>query len=219
MTINHHPDDDIILSYAAGSLAESWSLAVAAHLSFCPVCRDAVALAESVGGDCLANMDQENMAPGALAQVLRRLDDMPRETFAQKVAEPPGPGNSLPGVLQRYVGDDFDRLPWQRLGGGAYQYLIKTDDDEAQARLLKISAGRPVPSHGHGGRELTLVLSGEFQDEISVFGLGDLEDVAEETVHKPVAGAQEDCICLAVTDAPLTFQEFIPRILQPMLRI
>jgi putative transcriptional regulator len=46
-----------------------------------------------------------------------------------------------------------------------------------------------------------------------------MEDVDAETVHKPVAGVGEDCICLAVTDAPLRFTEFLPRILQPILKI
>ena len=62
-------------------------------------------------------------------------------------------------------------------------------------------------------------MSGSFEDEISKFGAGDLEDVAEETLHKPVAAPGDDCICLAVTDASLRFKELIPRILQPVLHI
>ncbi|MEQ8255670.1 MAG: transcriptional regulator, partial [Roseovarius confluentis] len=37
--------------------------------------------------------------------------------------------------------------------------------------------------------------------------------------HTPVAEVGADCICLAVTDAPLRFRGFIPRIAQPFLRI
>jgi putative transcriptional regulator len=37
--------------------------------------------------------------------------------------------------------------------------------------------------------------------------------------HTPVADIHEDCICLAVTDAPLTFSGLIPKLAQPFLRI
>ena len=39
MSIRHHLTDDLLLAYAAGSLNEGWSLAIATHLSLCPDCR------------------------------------------------------------------------------------------------------------------------------------------------------------------------------------
>jgi putative transcriptional regulator len=218
MTVRHHPENDLLLSYAAGSLAESWSLAIASHLSHCPVCRGDLALAETVGGALLNEMAAEKMAPDALDRVLAQITVTEQDTLPAQVLSA-GPAPVFPNPLREYVGGDIDQVPWQRLGNDAFQYLIETADHEAQARLLRIKAGRPVPSHGHGGRELTLVLCGSFIDELSEFGPGDLEDVGEETVHKPVAGGGEDCVCLAVTDAPLKFKEFLPRILQPILKI
>ena len=50
MTIHHHLNDDLLLDYAAGTLSEGWSLAVACHLAMCPQCRDQLALAEATGG-------------------------------------------------------------------------------------------------------------------------------------------------------------------------
>ena len=218
MTVHHHPGSDLLLSYAAGSLAESWSIAIAAHLSHCPACRQDIELAEAVGGVLLHDVAAEHMAPGALEHVLEAIGHTGQEAPLAAIA-PAGPAPILPKSLRDYVGGDVDDVSWQRLGKGAFQYPIETRDDEAKARLLRIKAGRPVPSHGHGGRELTLVLAGRFEDEISAFGPGDMEDVDEEIVHKPIAGDGEDCICLAVTDAPLRFKEFLPRILQPILKI
>lgn len=218
MTVHHHPGDDLLLSYAAGSLAESWSLAIAAHLSHCPICRRGIEVAETVGGTLLHDMSGEEMTPGALDHVLDAITRTDQEAPVATLA-PEAPAPVFPKALRDYIGGDVDAVPWQRLGNDAFQYLIETADDDAQARLLRIRAGKPVPSHGHGGRELTLVLAGRFDDELSSFGPGDLEDVDEETVHKPVAGGGEDCICLAVTDAPLKFKEFLPRLLQPMLKI
>ena len=86
-------------------------------------------------------------------------------------------------------------------------------------RLLRIPAGKPVPEHGHGGRELTLVLSGSFSDSTGRFSRGDLEDADETLEHQPIAGEEEDCICLAVTDAPLRFKSRLLRLVQPVLGI
>ena len=35
--------------------------------------------------------------------------------------------------------------------------------------------------------------------------------------HQPVAGPEEDCICLAITDAPLKFRSRLLRLVQPFL--
>lgn len=176
--------------------------------------------AEEVGGVLLNEIEPVPMIPDSLDHVFDAIhEDQMSGTAIPARKEEDAPGSCLPRSVQAYVGGDLENLPWQRLGNDGYQFLIDTNDQSAQARLLRIKAGRPVPSHGHNGRELTLVLTGAFEDEISRFGVGDLEDVDEETVHKPVAGTNEDCICLAVTDAPLRFKEFLPRLLQPMFKI
>jgi putative transcriptional regulator len=82
-----------------------------------------------------------------------------------------------------------------------------------RTRLLWIKAGAKVPTHTHGGREYTLVLQGSFSDESGRFGRGDVEVADAEVTHKPVAGSECDCICLAVTDAPLRMTGPIGRIL------
>jgi len=84
---------------------------------------------------------------------------------------------------------------------------------------LRIPAGRPVPEHGHGGLELTLVLSGAFMDGEERFGPGDVQEANEDLVHTPHTVAGEDCICLAITDAPLRFSSRIVRMMQPLLNI
>jgi putative transcriptional regulator len=86
-------------------------------------------------------------------------------------------------------------------------------------RLLRIPAGKPVPEHGHGGRELTLVLSGSFHDGEKLFARGDLDEADASVQHQPVATPDEDCICLAVTDAPLKFRSWLVRLVQPVLGI
>ena len=54
MTISHHPGEDLLLDYVSGSLAETWSIALAAHLALCPICRRTVSELEAVGGELMS---------------------------------------------------------------------------------------------------------------------------------------------------------------------
>ncbi len=213
MTPRHHISDDLLLSYAAGSLAEGWSLAVATHLSLCPECRDRLMTAEAAGGELLDALEPTPLASDTWASVRARLgtpDELPRVQPDTAI---------LPQPLRDYVGGDVDAIRWRMLGKGAAQLRIKTGDSETQVRLLRIPAGKPVPEHSHGGRELTVVLTGAFHDGTTLFSRGDLEEADSDIQHIPTATPDADCICLAVTDAPLRFRGWIVRALQPVLGI
>ncbi|MEC7669330.1 MAG: ChrR family anti-sigma-E factor, partial [Pseudomonadota bacterium] len=124
----------------------------------------------------------------------------------------------LPSPLAEYVGGGLDKIKWKSAGMGVKQAVLATNDD-AVARLLYIPAGTAVPDHGHAGLELTCVLQGAFRDEDMRFARGDIEVATEEVDHTPIADISEDCICLAVTDAPLKFKGWLPRLAQPFLGI
>ena len=218
MSISHHISDDLLLSYAAGSLAEGWSIAVATHLALCPACRRRLSVAEGIGGELLETMEDEASVDRSWASVRNRLQQ-PEAAAPVNSASPGGRGGGIPEPLRSYVGGDFDDLKWRPLGRGAYQIRIPTADRETMVRLLRIPAGKPVPEHSHGGRELTLVLAGSFHDGTGLFARGDLEDADASLTHQPVATPETDCICLAVTDAPLRFRSWIMRTIQPLLGI
>jgi len=220
VTIRHHISDDLLMSYAAGSLAEGWSIAVATHLALCPSCRRRLTVAEGIGGALLETMADDALVEDSWASVRNRLQQQPTNpSVALRTSPPTGHGSGLPEPLRSYVGGDIDALKWRPLGRGAYQIPIRTGDRETRVRLLRIPAGRPVPEHSHGGRELTLVLHGSFIDGDDIFARGDLEDADASVTHQPVATPDTDCICLAVTDAPLKFRSWIVRAMQPMLGI
>ena len=54
---------------------------------------------------------------------------------------------------------------------------------------------------------------------MALFARGDIEDADEDLQHVPTATADADCICLAVTDAPLRFRSWLVRLVQPVLGI
>ena len=215
--ISHHPAGDLLLSYSAGSLGEGWSLAVATHLAYCQSCRQEASAADELGGALLQAEDTADVAPSLFDELLPKLD-LDGDTETGLVEDRTFIQAEVPVPLRNYIGDTFKYVPWSSLGGGAFQYMIDTGD-EGQARLLKIPAGCAVPEHGHIGRELALVLRGSFSDQIGNFEPGDLEDADDALVHQPLAGRETACICLAVTSAPLRFKNWLPRLLQPLIKI
>ncbi|MEM8729910.1 MAG: ChrR family anti-sigma-E factor [Pseudomonadota bacterium] len=220
--IKHHLTDDILMAYATGNLSEAFSLMVATHVSLCDTCRAQLETFEALGGALLDEalddldtmpIDGVAMDTGSFAATLARV--------AASDATRPAPRRSagvLPTPLQDYVGGDIDQIRWRPVGMGVKQAILKTSA-EASARLLYIPAGMAMPDHGHHGTEVTMVLQGAFQDEGDYFGRGDVEIADEDLHHTPVADTSEDCICLAVTDAPLRFTSLLPRLAQPFLRI
>ena len=212
MKINHHLSEPLLMGYAAGYLPEAFSLAVAAHISLCDDCRASLAAYEALGGAVIDDCGFEPMSNDSLATVLARLDQAPMES--------PKPRSTgvLPAPLTEYVGGDLNKVKWRHIGMGVRQAILPTGKG-ATARLLHIPKGQAVPDHGHRGMELTLVLQGAFRDESDRFGRGDIEIATTSDQHSPVAESDEDCICLAVTDAPLRFNAFLPRLLQPLVRI
>ena len=64
-------------------------------------------------------------------------------------------------------------------------------------------------------------LSQMTRHELEDIGLtrGDIEEADESIEHQPFAGKEADCICLAVTDAPLRFKSLLVRLVQPFLQI
>ncbi len=227
MTVRHHISEEMLLDYAAGTLSEGWGIAIASHLALCPACRNHLAAMEGAAGALLEKVTQSEGVDDSWDRFRERLKDSPvdptdaglaRQTKAG--APPPAePGAVLPEPLRSYVGSDVGGLKWRALGRGAYQIRIQTDDPSTQVRLLRIPAGRPVPEHTHQGRELTLVLSGSFRDGDQIFQRGDMEEADDDLLHTPVATEGEDCICLAVTEAPLKFTSWIMRMIQPILKI
>lgn len=226
MTIRHHVSDALLLDYAAGGLSEGWSLAVATHLALCPACRRQLKLMEGTGGALLAGQVEVTLEGPAIdeswARLKARILDTPGERIgAGSTAETRGntARPMLPEPLRSYLGGDIDALKWRSLGRGAYHLPIATGDKSTSVRMLRIPAGSPVPEHGHRGRELTLVLTGSFQDETGIYARGDFEEADEDLEHQPVAMPGADCICLAVTDAPLRFRSWVARLAQPFLGI
>jgi anti-sigma factor ChrR (cupin superfamily) len=124
----------------------------------------------------------------------------------------------FPRPLARYIGHDLHTVPWRSRLPGLKEYRVE-DRDGISASLLWIRAGKPMPHHTHEGMETTLVLCGGFTDLKGAYGRGDIAICDEQDDHRPVADDDgEDCVCFAVTDAPLRLTGPIGRIFQRFAR-
>jgi putative transcriptional regulator len=218
MTIRFHIGNEILLSYSAGTLDEASSLLVATHLALCPHCRARNDAADSLGGSLLDSLEATSVSAAMRDAVLSRI----RNEISTVEATPPPrvfANAIIPDPLRSYLDGDIDDLRWRRLAPRVQQILIATGDQRSKARLLRFQGSLTVPSHGHNGRELTLVLTGSLCDRDTVLYRGDVTETDEDTEHQPFAGPGEDCICLAVTDAPLRFKSVFARLLQPLFGI
>lgn len=218
MNIDHHPSEELLLDYATGALDEGWSIALATHLALCPDCRQKVREMEAIGAAFM-----ETAAPAPVTKMLHAaLSAFSDGDVDAGVSVSENFGSTsfiFPEPLRSYIGGDLDRVPWRPLGLGVNQHVIPTGDKQSVSRLLRIPTGKPVPTHSHGGLELTLVLCGAFSDETGHYGRGDFQEADETLEHQPRAVAGEDCICLAVTDAPLRFSSLAARMAQPFIGI
>jgi putative transcriptional regulator len=213
---SRHPEDSLLMAYAAGSVSEAAALVVATHLALCPLCRAEVGRYEAVGGQLLDEVDPAEVGGGALDQVLAKLNgrEPPPEPRRPELA----PADGIPQPLRGYLGAPLDALKWSLLLPRVREIKLPLGDAGARISMLKIKAGGSIPQHTHTGAEYTLVLSGAFTDSTGAYNRGDFAFADEALKHQPIATASEDCICLALSEAPMRFTGPFARLLNPLIK-
>jgi len=202
---SRHPEDGLLVAYAAGSLAEPSALLVATHLALCPHCRGEVGEFEAVGGALLDEAEPAEVTEAALTQTLAALD-VPAAMLPRPVVVKSKPSTDrVPQPLRDYIGTSLADLKWRLLLPGVRDYALQAGDPSARLGLLKISAGSGIPRHTHHGGEFVLVLAGSFADSTGDYHRGDFAFADDALTHRPVAGMEDDCICLTLSEGPMRF--------------
>jgi putative transcriptional regulator len=218
VNINHHLDQSTLLAFVAGTLSEALSAVAAAHISWCPECRNSARHAEVLGGELLSSLEGSNVSAACREQTLAQLGQAPLENASSGRMLRRG---DVPAPLEKFIGDvPLQDLPWKRKAPGIAMHDLKMASPEGgRLLLMRIAAGKAMPEHGHGGEELTLILSGAYRDRIGYFGPGDVADLAEDIEHKPIVEPDAECFCLVATEAPTRFKSFAARLMQPLIGI
>ncbi len=213
-TIKHHPDAATLMSYSAGSLPEPLAAVTAAHVSMCRKCQDELKSLEMLGG--LLLQQQPSVGISGIKTPPAQTSQPEESDVVAKTGAGRAPDcEMLPKPVAHHFALSADTIPWRRLGPGIWHYQLPlSDGTEGDLRLLKISAGRKMPEHGHGGSELTLVLSGAYADETGRYTRGDMQDLDDDVEHQPVADKETGCICLIASERPAQFKGVVYRIAQ-----
>lgn len=211
----HHLPDEILLDYAAGTLSEPMAVMVAAHLTLCPLCRASQARLDALGGALVEASEPATLEDGALDRMLARLDVPAPVPPPRRLVQDAG----IPRPLLAYLPARLDDLPWHKVMSGLYEYRLPIDGHRGMASLLRITPGRSMPKHTHTGHEATVVLRGGFEDAFGHYAVGDVALTDDTVDHQPTADSGVDCICYAVTDAPLRLTGTFGRLLNPFINI
>lgn len=163
-----------------------------------------------IGGFALENETPVAVAADAFDQVMARIDALsaaPEQS--REAARRAGKGLQeildLPPSVRDKALDALSRKGWAFAGPGIRQLSLPTEG-EAKLDLFRIEPGAKTPVHDHGGRELTLVLTGAYRDKTGRYAAGDIAVGQPGLVHQPIAEPGEVCYALAVTVAPLQLQ-------------
>lgn len=230
--IKYHPDDNLLIEYASGSLARAVSLSVCAHLQCCPHCRKRVETLNKLGGAILTTSLAEKVEPDTFTKLMERIHNQkndsgkPETTKLEAIksdrirhqdfhhSDPMF--NRLPKIIAKLLHTN-EKLKWQRLYGSLRRARLVAGQDKYEVAFQKISSGGTVVEHDHRGLEVTLVLHGSFSDENGVYSEGDFLVRNPGDVHRPTATLNQDCLCLLVTEAPVEVTGLFGKIINPFL--
>ncbi|WP_237152064.1 ChrR family anti-sigma-E factor [Oryzibacter oryziterrae] len=215
MTVKHHPTPELLARFAAGSLSPAAALVVESHLSMCDTCEGEARDMTALGGVLLERLAPADLDARLFERTLARLDEpRPASASAGRARRTtPDLGIDLPAPIAGRVNSG-----WRWMGPGmAFTRLDVPEDERTSLVLLRIAAGRRMPTHGHSGAELTLVLQGAFTDEHGRFAKGDLAEEDGDSHHTPVVIGTETCVCLAAIEGRLRPHSLIGRLVSPFI--
>ena len=199
----HHIPDDLLLGHAAGGLGEAESLLVATHLTMCAACRAQSAALDAWGGAMLEEVSPQSVPAELLASTLSQLDAPIPPPPPPRALPPELAALPLPEPLRSCVAAAEQQRWKMLLPGLVYQLTLPVSWGSTPVRLTRVRGGFKVPPHTHTGRELSLVLAGGFHDRGQGYAPGDITDWDEQVTHALHIDPGEDCLILAVNEAPL----------------
>lgn len=204
--IRHHPEDALMLAYAAGQLPAGPAIVVASHIERCPHCCERLQAFEAWGGALLETAEPAVLQPEALARTLAAIEAQDASPRPPRVASPArAPRPALPtGVRWPQALRGCTVAPWRWVGPGMHWSRVTVPHaPESNLFLLRMAAGKKLPVHSHSDLEMTQVLYGSFHDGRQHYGAGDFDGADDTVHHQPVVSGDGVCICLASVQGSL----------------
>ena len=160
-------------------------------------------------GVFLAGEQPANLSSDALARALARIDDdvaLDRRAADQVQSDDPRMAElaALPSPLREAAFEALKTRSWT-FGGFGIRRLALLNGHGTQAELMRVEPGYGAAEHDHGAEELTLIVTGAYDDGHGRYQSGDLSVAKPGFTHAPKAEMGEVCYLLAVTYGPPKF--------------
>jgi putative transcriptional regulator len=187
----HHPSEEFLFDYAAGTASSAEALMIATHLVYCSICRDSVRLVQSAGGAMFEGLTPARLPPNMLNRTLAAIDSDSDH------------GETEPPPLADFLNENLASSHWRRLPGGFRMRRVPGSDTSGRVWLFDAPPGMKLLPHRHEGDEWTVILTGLFVDNDQSYRVGDFARLADGQEHRPVIGPEGRCVSLImVRDAP-----------------
>lgn len=234
--VAYHPSEIELTEFSSGTLPWALSIALSAHIHFCPQCKEKVKQLNTLGGQILEQKIAEplkdgakpdmTMLPDSFSKTMAKIKNMEASGGAAvKQTLPTNFGNNtdkkfdrFPKVVKKIIGDPKS-LSWSFMSPSLRAARLRTGQDEFEVSLHRIKKGGAVAEHDHGGLEVVVVLDGSFSDELGTYHPGDYLVKDKGDCHRPTATMDKDCICLSIVAAPVQLTGFLGKVVNPFLKI
>jgi putative transcriptional regulator len=200
-----HPEEDLLIGFAAGSLGFGPNLVVGAHVRACPMCARVVALGEALGGVLLDGLTPIPMVGDALDRALAAIE---RPCPPVSAFESPRDWITVPREVVLAAGRS---RRW--VVPGAWVTPLRRGPGRSRTYLLGMRPGLGVLRHRHEGAEMTLVLKGALVDGDEVAHPGDFMCAGTDLRHGPKVHGEEECICLVAAEGPMVALDWVGRVM------
>lgn len=219
--IKHHPNSDLLNAFVAGELPASICAAIAIHADMCPECQQYIADKTATNADASF---KENYLHNFQVDDLHELDGINFDEMLADITNNDDiviPVATKPKQIQ--VKNETYQLPRaiQQMDIAKFRHLgkiararIELDEGALHTSLLKLDADCTVPEHTHTGYEITLLLDGEFEDDMGSYCPGDFIVLDGQHTHQPTT--EHGCLCFTVVSDSLHFTKGFNKLLNPI---
>ena len=165
------------------------------------------------GAAFLADETPAGLEPNALDHVMARIAEA--EGLDARAAERARQGDAvlaelaaLPSPVREAALAAVERQRWRFTAFGIRTVTLM-EDKGVHAVLMRIEPGAGIAEHDHQSDELTLILTGAYNDGHAHYGPGDISLAQPGFSHQPKAEPGEVCYVLSVFEEPPKFRGLI----------
>lgn len=200
-------DDGYWIDHATGSAPLAVRVLASCQAVIRQEAGDRLALVEATMGAMLEGADRATVSGDVFENLMAQVDALDDVTEIDRFRDENDLDQEIPRPLRAFINDNPKALQWRRnLGGPDEIPLPYLSGQGIEASLIRMRPGQSIPDHDHRQEELTLVLSGGFEDGHHKYVRGDVCIAEPGMIHRPRVDDDEACICLTVSLGPLKFK-------------